>query len=306
MISFVAPAGGIFLANLARIEKGNEQTQEQIASGHQINQISDSPDQISQLLQLDGSQARNTQVQTNLTNAQTNVDASDQALTNVLQLVDQANSLGTQGASSTVTAQTRLQLAGQVQDIFNQVLSISRTSVGGRYIFSGDTDQSPAYQANPSNQNGVDRLSLALNTSPVEDTNGTLIPVGLTAGQIFDHRNSDDTLASDNLFAALTSLQNALKNNDTTAIGSAIGSLQQASSYVNTQQGFYGGVQNQLTQALSTASSQKLALDSQIASIRDTDLSEAAIQLTQGTTAYQSALQAQSKVPHTSLFDFLG
>ncbi len=83
-------------------------------------------------------------------------------------------------------------------------------------------------------------------------------------------------------------------------------SLKQSADYMNVRQGFYGTLQNRLTQSLDTAASLKVSLTAQLASIRDTDLSEAAVQLTQGSTQYQPALAARSKVPHTSLFDYLG
>ena len=305
MLSFVNSAGSVFLANLSQIENTNEQTQTQISSGLKVSQPSDAPDQVSQLLDLQANLSANTQIQTNLTNVQASATAADTAITSTLQLADQASSLGAQGASSNASATTRQELAQQVQGIFSQILSLSQTSEGGRYIFGGDADTSPSYQADSSQPNGVDRLSTALNTSQVEDTDGNLIPVGLTAGQIFDHRNADDSLASDNLFSALTSLSTALTNNDTAGINTAIDSVQQASQYVNTQQGFYAALQNRLTSGLTAAQSQNVSLTGQISSIRDTDISAAAIQLTQGTTEYQAALEAQSKVPTTTLFNFL-
>jgi flagellar hook-associated protein 3 FlgL len=250
--------------------------------------------------------AGNNQVQTNLNNLQAGALAADSSLTSVLQLTNQAASLGAEGADSSTTAQTRQQLAQQVQTIFDQVVSTSQTEVAGRYIFSGDDDQSPQYQVDPSSGNGVDQLTTALNTSQAQDTNGNTFPVGLTAAQIFDPRNSDNSYAPGNMFAALTSLYQSLNTNDTAGITSAIASLQTASAFVNTQQGFYGALENRITNSLNTAATQNTALTSQISAIQDTNFAEAATELTEGQTALQAALQAQSKVPTTSLFDFLG
>jgi flagellar hook-associated protein 3 FlgL len=221
-------------------------------------------------------------------------------------LTNQAASLGAEGADSTTTAQTRQQLAQQVQNIFDQVVSTSQTEVGGRYIFSGDDDQSPQYQVDPSSGNGVDQLTTALNTSQAQDTNGDTFPVGLTAAQIFDPRNPDNSYAPGNMFAALTSLYQSLNTDNSAGITSAIASLQTASAYVNTQQGFYGALENRVTNSLNTAATQNTSLTSQISAIEDTNFAEAATQLTEGQTALQAALQAQGKVPTTSLFDFLG
>src|ERR1700761_689307 len=103
MSSFFNPTGQIFLANLSVIQAKNQSVQEQLSSGYQINQASDAPDEISDLLQLQASTARNTQITTNLTSVQTNAQSADQALTSAQNLINQALSLGSQGASSDTT-----------------------------------------------------------------------------------------------------------------------------------------------------------------------------------------------------------
>ena len=305
MISFLDPGGEVFLANLSRIESANQQTEEQISSGVRINQPEDAPDEVTQLLQLQASLAGNNQVQANLTQAQNSAQTADQAISNALTLANQAESLGAQGSSIT-TADSRQNLGQQVQAILQQMVSISQTAINGRYIFSGDADRAAQYQIDPSSPNGVDRLSTAANTQQVQDANGNSFATGLTAEQLFDHRNADDSFASDNMFAALTSLANALNNNDTDGINNALASLKSATSYLGGQQTFYGTLENRLTSSMATATSLNTSLTTQISQIRDTDLSQAAVQLTQGQTELQAALTAQSKVPHTSLFDFLG
>jgi flagellar hook-associated protein 3 FlgL len=306
MISFSNPQGAVFLANLNVTEAANEKIQEQISSGLTIASPEDGPDQITQLLQLEANQAKNTQVQTNLTNTQTIASSADQALTSVLQTVDQANSAAATGVSSTSDAQTRQILAQQVQTYLTQIVSLSQTAVGGRFVFGGDSDQTPSYQLDSSSANGVDQLSTGSATSLAEDSSGLLFQSGLTAQQIFDPRNSDGSFASGNLFAAMQSLYTALNNNDTAGIANAQASLSQAATYVNAQQGFYGAVQNRLTLALTTASNTSTSLAQQISDLRETDLSQALTQLTQGQTQLQSSLAAESKSPQTSLFNYLG
>ena len=63
----------------------------------------------------------------------------------------------------------------------------------------------------------------------------------------------DDTLASDNVFAAVNSLRVALANNDQPGISAAIASIKSAQDYLSQQLAFYGGVQNQITNALDVA-----------------------------------------------------
>jgi flagellar hook-associated protein 3 FlgL len=65
-------------------------------------------------------------------------------------LLNQAVSLGTEGASSSTTASTQQDLATQVQALQAQLVAISNTEVGGVYVFSGDASGSPPYQVDTS------------------------------------------------------------------------------------------------------------------------------------------------------------
>jgi flagellin-like hook-associated protein FlgL len=42
-----------------------------------------------------------------------------------------------------------------------------------------------------------------------------------------------------------------------------------------------------------------------LGSLQDADITQAALQLTQSTTQLNTALSAEARIPHTSLFDFL-
>ena len=153
---------------------------------------------------------------------------------------------------------------------------------------------------------GVDRLVTTQATQQIQDTNGSTFSTSETAQTIFDHRNPDDTVASDNLFAAVSGLQTALANNDTAGINTALDSLHTASDYLNSQQAFYGTVQDRVTNATNAAQSQNVFLQAQIGSIRNADATQAAIELTAGQTDLSAAYAAEAKLPKTSLFDYLG
>lgn len=301
----LAPASATFLTDLAQIKVATNEAQNQISSGFKVQQASDAPDQISQLLQLEANLQTNRQITTNLSNIKTVVDTSEGAVNSAVQLAQNAVSLGAQGASSTQTALARQNLSQQVQSVLTQLVGLTNTAVQGKYVFSGDSSQSPTYQLNLASPNGVDRLVSSSSTQLVQDTNGSSFAVAKTSQDIFDHRNADDTFAPDNLFVAVSNLRVALANNDTPGISAALDSLHTASDYVNSQQVFYGIAQDRVASATATAQIQNLSLTSQIAAIRDADLTQAAIELTQGQTQQAAAYSAQAKLPKTSLFDYL-
>ena len=81
----------------------------------------------------------------------------------------------------------------QVQGIQQQLVNLSNTSVNGRYIFSGDSDQQAAYALDSTQTNGVQQLPPPSRHRSITDANGNPLWTPMTAQQIFDARNSDGT-----------------------------------------------------------------------------------------------------------------
>ena len=306
MITNLSPSDEVFLANMNRVQRQVSGAGQQVSSGKRINVASDAPDEIGAILQLRANMSQNTQMQTNLGLAKTEVDAADNALGSATKLMDRAITLGAQGANFTLDAAGRQSLALEIQSLHDQMLAISRTTVQGRYIFSGDADNAPAYAADAAQPNGVQRLSTALATRQVQDPAGGTFPVAKTAQDIFDSRNPDDTLAPGNVFAVLNKLSAALQANDTGLINTAVASLHQASDHLSNSQAFYGTVENRIRDATNYAASYDVQLRTELSQKEDADATSAALALNQGTLQLQAAFQMQGKMPRTTLFDFLG
>ncbi len=66
-------------------------------------------------------------------------------MSTALQLLDQAENLGAQGANGTATNQSRTILAQQVESIQEQMVALANTEVSGQYVFSGDQSGSQPY-----------------------------------------------------------------------------------------------------------------------------------------------------------------
>lgn len=306
MIPSLSPSGNLFLVNLSRVQSTINRTSAQISSGLRISQASDAPDQISPLLQLQANLSANQAITGSLSTVQTELSSADQSIGSAVQLLDQALGAGAQGATATATSEQRATLAEQVQGIQEQMVALSNTQVAGRYVFSGDQTESQAYSLDLTQPGGVQRLITPQATRQIQLAGHSSITVDDTAQNLFDQRNPDDSQGTGNVFAALNSLRIALLNNDQPAVLAAQTSLQTASSYLNSRQTFYGNTQTRVASAITQINTENVSLQQQISAIRDTDEVSAALQLTSAETQSQAALAAESKLPRTSLFDFLG
>ena len=306
MITNLDPEAALFLADAGRIQRRLADANSQVSSGKKINVASDAPDQIGALLQLRADLQANRQIQSNLTLAQTDANGADNALGAAAKLMDRAVTLASQGATATSDATTRANLAQEVQSLQEQMVACSQTQVQGRYIFSGDQEGSPSYALDLAASSGVDQLSNPLATRQIQNPAGGGFPASKTAQEIFDHQNFDGSPAADNVFAALNTLRTALLNNDTAALGASVANLRQASDRLNSMEAFYGTVENRIQDATTFASNYDVQLRTEISQKQDADVTAAALELTQANTQLQAAYQARAKMPHTSLFEYLG
>ena len=306
MFPSISGATQQYLANLNQTETQLQQATAQISSGIAIEQPSDNPAAISEILQTETAISNNKQIQSNLSNASTEVNTADSALQTAVQAVQNAISLAAQGASSTVSADTRATLAQQVAGIQQTLVGIAQTTVNGSYIFSGDQDTQPPYQLDPSQPEGVLQLVTGSSTRTIQSVDGTSFAVALTAQQIFDAKNPDGTPASGNVFAAIQNLETALTNNDTAGITAAADSLQSASSYLNDQLAFYGEVENRVTEATDLAQKFQTQQQTELSNLQDTDVAATATELSQLQVQQEASMSAEANIQQMkNLFSYL-
>jgi flagellin-like hook-associated protein FlgL len=159
---------------------------------------------------------------------------------------------------------------------------------------------------NASLTEGVIQNSAAANTTIIHNAAGASILPGMTAQQIFDARNPDGTPAAGNIFRAVYALRQALVNNDQPGIQAAARALPSAVAQLGQATTYYGNTQSWLEQSANDASSSLITLQQALSSMRDTDVAQAATDLTSAQTAMQAALAAHGSLNLRSLFDYLG
>ncbi|HUA20086.1 MAG TPA: hypothetical protein VMB25_15160 [Bryobacteraceae bacterium] len=305
MITGLNPANQQFLASLNNLETQLNTAQEQLTTGLRVNQASDAPQELSDIFETRADLGQQTQYIQSLTNVQDQANTADSSIQSALQLIQQAISIGTQGASSTSSASQLQELALQVQGIEGQVVTISRTQVDGVYIFSGDQPQLPAYQVDTSSPTGVDQLITTQATALVQDPTGVTFQASMTAQELFDNQDASGNPTAQNVFAGLAGLTQALQSGNNSNVETALSNLQTAYDYLNQQQGFYGSVENRISTALDLANKFQLQDQTQLSNLQDADIPTVTVDLTQDTTSLNAAMAAEAQMPRTTLFDYL-
>ncbi len=306
MISNLDSASELFLANVNRIQQRAAEAGRQVSSGKRIQQPSDAPDQIASLLQLRTDRARNDQIASNLSLALTDSQVADDSLGAAIRLLDRATTLGAQGSDTMLDAKSRQSLADEVQSLLDRMIAVSQTTVQERYLFSGDDNGAPAYQADPNSASGVAALSNAPSTRRIEDPAGGSFTAAMTAQQIFDAQDANGNPAAGNVFRALSGLRKALLDNSVDGMSSATDSIQAASEQLISSQAFYANVQRRIRDATSFTEHYEIDIRTQLSQKEDADVAAAALEVSQANTQLQAAFQMRALAPRRSLFEYIG
>lgn len=300
----IQTAAQTFLTNLSQLEQQLDKTNNEVSSGLRVQTVSDDPQDVVQILQVNAEISQNNQVQTNLNQVQTEVNTAESALSTATTLMDSAAQIAAEGAS---TGANMPELANQVSDLMTQMQQLASTQVAGRYVFSGDSDQTAPYgpvnfTANP--VNGVGSYLGSNSTRTITDSYGVPFSVAFTAQQIFD--GGPGGTPANSVFQSLTELYNALSSDNQSAVIAASSDVTSANTYLSGMDAQYGDIQNRVSNALTAQGELNTNLQAQLSSLQDVDEAQAVTQQQTETTALNAAETAYASIPKKSLFDYLG
>jgi len=123
---------------------------QQVSTGRRVNVPSDDPAAAAALVGNLTSSAQNDQYLQNTSSVEGMLQTADSTLSSVVSVLNQAISLGVQGANGTLSPSDQQGIAQQVIGIQSQVLQLANTSYQGIYIFAGTATTTPPFVADPS------------------------------------------------------------------------------------------------------------------------------------------------------------
>ena len=177
MIEFFDPSNQMFLTGMERIQTREQRAQQQLTTGLKINTIADDPDHLGNLMQVRTSIAQNAQISSNLGRVKTETDSAETAIQGAVKLLENVSTLAAEGQPNTQSADTRIQIAGQVGADLQELVGIANTNVEGRFVFSGDSDQTQPYTIDLTQTNPVSAYAGTVSTREVESPNGSTFAI---------------------------------------------------------------------------------------------------------------------------------
>jgi flagellar hook-associated protein 3 FlgL len=140
---------GAVRESIRRSKERMENLQSQTASLKKLNTPSDDPVGAAKVLEVRTEKVNNDQFVTNGKLAEAFLNNTDHALSQLVDIVNRAKEIAIgQSSAASSTDESRLGVAEEVTQLFNQAVAVANTRIGDRYLFGGYKTQTPPVDSN--------------------------------------------------------------------------------------------------------------------------------------------------------------
>lgn len=268
---------------------------QQVSTGQAVNLPSDNPAATAALIENKTQAGSIDQFTQSISTTEGGLQTADTALGSVVNNLNQALSIGTEGASGTNSTAELQGLAQQIQAIQQTVLGLSNTSYQGTYLFAGTSSTAAPYVADSTSPSGVKYVGNT-GTNSIDVGPGQSVTTNLPGSSIFNASGAD-------VFQALHDLSGALSTN--TNIPGALAEVRSAFDNLNAQRAFYGNTLDQLNSVNSNLTQEQFTLTQQLNTLIAANPATADSNLAQDQNTLQAALTAFGGISQNTLLNYL-
>ncbi len=271
-----------------------EEASQQVSTGARFVHPGDDPVSAGMLVPQRIGQARYQAILSTTGRANDEISAADDALSGLSDIFSRARELAVQFANSPYDATQRAVGARETSTLFQQALALLNTRVDNRYVFGGNLDASPPFDAagNYLGDTAVRRVEIAPGVLQDSSVRGDVVAKGVGGGT--------DALA------ALQNLTIALTNNSLAGVQATLDSLDQSIAQVATGRSQTGTIESVLDAAGNVARTARDAEQVRASHEVDADAVDSSSKLALAQRALDASLTAASESFKLTLLNKLG
>ncbi|MCM2280004.1 MAG: flagellar hook-associated protein FlgL [Oligoflexia bacterium] len=293
-----------------------EGLQQKSATLKKLNTPSDDPVGASKVLEIRTDKVNNDQFQTNAKIAETFLNNSDLALGELADIVVRAKEIAiSQSSGASSNEDTRLGIAEEVTQLFQQAVATANRRIGERYLFSGYRTQTPPIDAEGRYQGDDGQMMTeiskgvflamnvhgieAFNTNPRAQLDETRLQRAPASG------SPEENQENINVFDELQNLRIALLSGDVDGLRNTLERFDQLHARLIAIRSKVGS-RVQGLQSMSQSVERHNITNAQLSSaLEDADMAQVVSDLAKEETIFRSALASSQKLIQPTLLDFL-
>jgi flagellar hook-associated protein 3 FlgL len=278
--------------NIDKTREKINQVQLKIATGKEINTVSDDPYIANSIMNLKAMINRNEQFQKNIDDAIDFLTATGDALDNFINTLIDIKSLLVEISNSAREPDYET-YANRLGELFKQLLDSANTNFKGKYIFNGTNTKVKPFSYDEKNDLLISDLSNGGIKFEVND--GVYEKVNFTVEEIFGGRE---------IFDLVHQIKSSLKNKIKPDIF-LLQRFEQLFENIVSNSSEVGALMNRFKLLRKQIEKQNLILTELLSIRQDTDIAQQAINLQKGQLILESAYMLAGKIIQKSIIDYL-
>jgi flagellar hook-associated protein 3 FlgL len=288
------------LADLQRANAAVAKASQQVSTGNRLSRPSDDPQAVQKALNLRGDLAATAQYMDTASASQGWAQATDDALSDINDVLQRAREAVVQGGNGTMSQKDRNDIATQIDQLIGQAKASGNATFDGQYIFAGQKTDTAPYDPDGADTFNGDTGSIIRTIGP-----GVSVQLNGSLGSVLGNGSDGKALEvlrdiAAHLRGGTAADTNALRTSDLSAIDASMAD-------VSTARAEAGALSNRLTTAANRLTDLQTSTEKVRSGVEYVDLAEAISQLSSQQAVYQAALQATgSSLSQRTLMDFLG
>jgi len=274
-----------------------------IASQKRINRPSDDPIGMGKVLDYRQTLSSIEQYGTNIQSGQKRLEITEITLDLVDELLQGVRAIGL--TESGGTTESRQLTAGEVKNMFDQVLDLANSKLSGNYMFSGYQTQTAPFSRDDALAMTFDQFTVTYN-GDVGDARfivgqNTEITIDTDGRPLFQNAAGGGI----NIFDAMRDLIVALETDDTAAISAQADLIDHGRKQINNLRAANSPILYQLEISENHWQNYKPKIQELLAREEEVDITQAVVELQSIELAYQTTLATTARITQQGLIDFL-
>ena len=291
------------LDNLSVAYNRLTQTQNEMSTGKKINQPSDDPFGMSQIISDQGQLGSLTTYSNNVSDGQAWTEAGQSALGNISSIVQRVRELVVSASNGTHNPTDLRNDAAEIKQLIAGVKQEANTQYNGQYIFAGTANVAPYQSATGDLYQG--------NSGPAGQIMrqigpGTSVQVNADLSSVLGSGSAGAGGADGKLLDTLNTVYNDMMSGNSSALGgNDLTAMDTNFNALTSMESSLGATTNRLQLAASRIQSLQTADTQALSNVRDADMAQVAIDYSTQQAAYTAALKAGANIVQESLLNFL-
>jgi len=281
-------------------------SQAQIATGKQILNPSDAPDQAAMMARIKATLARQDNYSKALDTVQARLDMESTTLTSAGDVLVRIKELAIQATNGTQGTVSRTAIATEMKGLRDQLLSLSNTrDTTGNYIFAGSKVSTPAFEADATGAVSYQGDQTRMNIAVGDQRQLPLNRPGTNAFVRVVRTDSGGVSSGTGFFQSVDDLITAVKGADRTNMQRGLTEMDALHTGVVLAQADSGTSMKVVEQQGIMLDDTKLTLKKALSSVEDLDMAAAITQMQKQMVSLEAAQASFAKISQLSLFKYI-